>query len=502
MKNPPLQLLAWLDHPRIARATSTRVRVVAEIVADPAAAVPADRPPLAVLLALDTSGSMQGEKLRQVARSVELVVDQLTTRDLIAVTCFSNDARVAVPLTPRAAWKASVLSALGADGGTNIAAGLELAARLFDVKVPPARGTLVLLSDGQPNVGAATPRELASLARALRERLSISTLGYGEDHNDAVLASIAESGGGCYAYIATPEQCRVELARVVGAQVDVIADRIVLAFEPAAGIAGAGELELPDVCAGDRRIAAFDLEVPALPELGSATLGRLVLTCRSAAGELVSIPVVVDVHVAERSGPRNAVAHGLGLVRDGELARTVASRLADAGSFAEARRALRACLDRIRDALPESAMPRLDDMAEQLVDDIALLDQRPDEEALRAYRRGQHALGTPHASPMLARAYGSVPKATVCILGDRGASPIVLEREMTFGRTASADVQLLSSQVSRRHTRIVAVDGAFWVNDLGSSNGTRLNGAAVTSQRLHDGDVIEIGDVRLLFRNT
>ena len=500
MTSSPLDLTVHLDHPRIARATATPVRVVAEVVAR-AAAGPADRPPLAVVLALDVSGSMQGDKLRHLVRSVELVVDHLSPRDQIGVACFSDTARVALPLIARGAWTPAAIAGLAADGCTNIEGGLALAASMAAGQRACTRSAIVLLSDGQPNAGATTPAELAAIARALRETASISTLGYGADHSDAVLASIAEAGGGAYAYIPNPEQCRIELARVVGAQVDVVADRVRVAFEPAAGVGAAADVCLPDLCAGDRRIATFDLALPAFAALGPTTVGRVLLHHRPAGGVPAAIEVPIVVDVAGIPGPRDPIAHALGLVRDGELARTQASRLVDDGRFAEAAAVLQRCLDQIRAGLPGAPDARLSELQEQLVDDLALIAQRPDAHARSAYRRGQNALSPQYASPLLAKASGPVPKAIVVMLGQRGAPPIALGRETTFGRTPSADVQLASGNVSRLHTRIVASEGAFWVNDLGSSNGTRLNGAPVSSQRLRDGDVIEIGDIKLLFRD-
>jgi Mg-chelatase subunit ChlD len=499
MSNSPLELTVLPDHPGIARATATRIRVVAEVVAR--AAGPVTRPPMAVVLALDVSGSMQGDKLRHLVRSVELVVDHLSPRDQIGIACFSDTARVALPLIARGAWTPAAIAGLAADGCTNIEGGLALAASLAAGQGAGMRSAIVLLSDGQPNVGANTPAALAAFTRALRETASVSTLGYGADHSDAVLAAIAEAGGGGYAYIPNPEQCRIELARVVGAQVDVVADRVRVAFEPAPGIVATTEVCLPDLCAGDRRIATFDLDLPAFATLGSTPLGRVVLHYRPAGGAPATFasPLVVDV--ADTAGSRDPVAHALGLVRDGELARAEATRLVDAGRFSEAAAALQRCLDQVRAAVPGAPDARLSELQEQLVDDLALIAQRPDATARAAYRRGQNALSPQYASPMLAKASGPVPKAILVMLGDRKAAPIALGRETTFGRTPSADVQLASGHVSRLHTRIVAAEGAFWVNDLGSSNGTRLNGAIVTSQRLHDGDVIEIGDIKLLFRD-
>lgn len=495
---PPssVELHVRIDHPRIACAAARRLRVVAEVVA--CAEAPVARPPLAVVLSLDVSGSMQGDKLRHLQRSVELVVEHLAPRDQVGIVCFSDAARVALPLIARAAWTTSAIAGLVAGGCTNVEAGLALAGAVAGGA--RTRSAIVLLSDGQPNADATTPAALAAVTRAVRATASVSTLGYGADHGDAVLSAIAEAGGGAYAYIPNPEQCRVELARVVGAQVDVVADRVRVAFEPAAGIGASAEVSLPDLCAADRRVATFELDLPAFAALGPTTLGRVVLDHRPAGGVPRTIAAPVVVEIADGAGPRDAAAHALGLLRDGALVRAEATRLVDAGRFTDATAALQRCLDEVRAAVPGAPDARLAELAEQLVDDLALIAQRPDAGARAAYRRGQHGMSPQYASPMLAHASGRVPDAILVLLG-RQDPPIVLGRETTFGRTASADVQLPSSMVSRLHTRIVAAEGAFWVNDLGSSNGTRLNGALVTSQRLRDGDVIQIGDVRLLFRD-
>ena len=64
---------------------------------------------------------------------------------------------------------------------------------------------------------------------------------------------------------------------------------------------------------------------------------------------------------------------------------------------------------------------------------------------------------------------------------------------MTVGRSDDCDITLPSSKVSRQHARFSAADGGVTVEDLGSSNGTRLNGRAIASaQALMDGDRVLI----------
>ncbi len=59
------------------------------------------------------------------------------------------------------------------------------------------------------------------------------------------------------------------------------------------------------------------------------------------------------------------------------------------------------------------------------------------------------------------------------------------------------------SGVSRRHAMISLLDGSLYIEDLGSTNGTRINGAQMTAKRkyrLRDGDEIEMARLRFIIR--
>ncbi|MHB1457554.1 MAG: FHA domain-containing protein [Armatimonadota bacterium] len=69
-----------------------------------------------------------------------------------------------------------------------------------------------------------------------------------------------------------------------------------------------------------------------------------------------------------------------------------------------------------------------------------------------------------------------------------------------IGRDESNTIALpLDSAVSRRHSRIENVGGAYTIYDEGSSNGTFVNGAKITERSLHSGDEIQVGSTRLRF---
>jgi predicted component of type VI protein secretion system len=74
------------------------------------------------------------------------------------------------------------------------------------------------------------------------------------------------------------------------------------------------------------------------------------------------------------------------------------------------------------------------------------------------------------------------------------ATPVTGTR-VTIGRQRSSDLALEDSTVSREHAALVRRGDAWWVIDLGSTNGTRVNGTAAAEQPVSPGDRIEFGGV-------
>jgi len=71
--------------------------------------------------------------------------------------------------------------------------------------------------------------------------------------------------------------------------------------------------------------------------------------------------------------------------------------------------------------------------------------------------------------------------------------------EASIGRAATSDITLRDSKVSRAHTRLECGPEGCWVIDLGSANGTKLNGAPIERARLSPGDVITVGTTTLRY---
>ena len=85
--------------------------------------------------------------------------------------------------------------------------------------------------------------------------------------------------------------------------------------------------------------------------------------------------------------------------------------------------------------------------------------------------------------------------------GFEGTRYEIAGEETLIGRNPTTDITLLDESISREHA-IVAWDaesGAYTIEDLQSTNGTRVNGKRVRSATLADGDEIQVGHTRFRF---
>jgi hypothetical protein len=74
------------------------------------------------------------------------------------------------------------------------------------------------------------------------------------------------------------------------------------------------------------------------------------------------------------------------------------------------------------------------------------------------------------------------------------------ERSMTLGRRSDNDIPLTDTKISRHHARLEFDGGTYYLTDLGSTNGTRINGREIGGRcALQHDDVIEVGLQRFRF---
>lgn len=110
-----------------------------------------------------------------------------------------------------------------------------------------------------------------------------------------------------------------------------------------------------------------------------------------------------------------------------------------------------------------------------------------------ALRSGQMVAESEFSAPALA--YLDVVSGTP----GRGRQ-FELRGQAVLGRGADCDIRLEEAAISRRHAEIVWQYVLYQVRDLGSANGTFVNGHQILSAPLNEGDLLELGLVQLRFR--
>jgi hypothetical protein len=86
--------------------------------------------------------------------------------------------------------------------------------------------------------------------------------------------------------------------------------------------------------------------------------------------------------------------------------------------------------------------------------------------------------------------------------GPKKGSRIALDSaEVSIGRHPESDIFLDDVTVSRRHALVRLMDGAYQVEDAGSLNGTYVNQNRVEHAALNDGDEVQVGKFKLVFRS-
>lgn len=106
----------------------------------------------------------------------------------------------------------------------------------------------------------------------------------------------------------------------------------------------------------------------------------------------------------------------------------------------------------------------------------------------------------PSASPAAGKTVVLVKGKLIAIDTDLGATEFALEPLTFIGRTPENQIRLNKPAVSRRHAQIAQSESGYVLRDLNSENGTYVNGEKVKERQLGDGDRVQIGTVRFVFR--
>ena len=183
-----------LDYRAILANTAQPVHLVLQF---DAPAVTAARPrPAAFSLVIDRSGSMGGAPLESARRAARTVVQNLRRDDLFSLVVFDDEAQTIIPLarvTSRQKTRA-LIDRITEGGGTNLTGGWLLGRDQLKSAPADTVKRLLLLTDGQLNVGIVEPDQVKRIVAGGLEANSIRTscLGFGDGYNEELLATLAQ----------------------------------------------------------------------------------------------------------------------------------------------------------------------------------------------------------------------------------------------------------------------------------------------------------------------
>lgn len=198
------------------------------------------RAPVNLALVLDRSGSMEGDKLVRARQAARMVVERLEEKDILSIAAYDEDVEVLVPAT-RVADRDVFLEALenlAAGGSTALFAGVSRGISEVRRFMDPARvDRVVLVSDGQANIGPSAPSELGRLgAAAAKEGISVTTIGLGLGYNEDLMARLAQASDGNHGFA----ESSAELVKLFDAELQdalaVVAKSVDIRVVPGRGV--------------------------------------------------------------------------------------------------------------------------------------------------------------------------------------------------------------------------------------------------------------------------
>jgi len=183
-------------------------------------------------LLMDTSGSMEGDRISSVKRTLSVLINQLRVDDKITVVGFSNAAKVILDsvfiTADNKATLIGQIDGLTATGGTNLEAGISGLGQLM--QSPP--NAIVVLTDGHINEGLTSVAGLYSMVTSYMKSVPVYTLGYGTEHNADLLKELSSRSKASYTFIQDEIQLPVSMGDMLGGLQTEVASAASIIYDP------------------------------------------------------------------------------------------------------------------------------------------------------------------------------------------------------------------------------------------------------------------------------
>lgn len=537
-----------LDYDILTVEQAQKLYLMAYLSAGPA---PKDRQrrPLNLSLVIDRSGSMAGEKIDYTRQAAQLLVQNLGVRDMLSIVLYNDT--VETLLTPEHVQRKDIInqriSNIKPGGTTNLSGGwLEGCSLVSQNHSNDALNRVILMSDGLANRGVTSREQLVTMAQQkFAEGISTTTMGLGTDFNEDLMMDMASAGGGAFYFIESPEAAPLIFQEELRGLLSVVGQNLVISVEQTEYVSGITQLNaypthtegqivhyrLGDVFGDEVKALLLEISVPAIRDIGQRKIANLTFTYDELSEQGTQrrsweMPVYVNVQPnAQGLLPANVEVKRSVLLLKAAQARRSAVDSADRGRYHEASQVLRGVIKQIddegmtqdeqvseeRNALAKQAeemdqgAARYDEYSRKTMSTQAFytMTSRHDETMVLRVREQQRQSGARPEIPTDKTGAVSTPRKP-------GVSPTYVRWQgsvyplkgeiIRVGRSNHNEIVIGAKGVSRFHCQLKRSGDYLVLEDVGSTNGTVVNGVNLIGQHtLSVGDEVRLCDERLIF---
>ena len=192
----------------------------------------ANRPSVNLAIVLDRSGSMGGDKIVKAREAACEAIRRLDSKDIVSVVAYDHSCEVIVPAQYATEKEALVarINSIQPGGSTALFAGVAAgAAEIKKFKGKCEISRVLLLSDGQANVGPSSAEELGRYgALLMKDGIAVSTVGLGVDYNEDLMTRLSQKSDGNSYFVEKSDDLPRVFASELGDVLSVAATKVAL----------------------------------------------------------------------------------------------------------------------------------------------------------------------------------------------------------------------------------------------------------------------------------
>lgn len=334
---------------------------------------------------LDKSGSMGSQqKMEKAKEAAVAALRMLKPDDVFSLIVYDTSAKTLVPASPVSDYNGieAIIRSISADGNTALFAGVALGAG--EIRKNLREGfvnRIVLLSDGQANVGPSSPGELGRLGAALmKEGISVSTVGVGSDYNEDLMTSLSQNSDGNFYFVENSNDLPMIFAKELGSALKVAAQNIDIRIICPDGIKAQGilgqeckingnsiDISFNQVYGGHEKSLILQLEVPPSEAEKILKLATVEMTYKDIGGSIYTVKENVSASFSKdpekiKKSSNEKVLDEVA-IKQNLILRQEAVKAADEGKMEQAKGLFKKGADLLKTRAQESSSPTVKEEA-------------------------------------------------------------------------------------------------------------------------------------------